>query len=89
MNKTVINLSFKTIDAFEIKFNCYDSFDRPVKWYSVDSNEFNGIAQKIKLGPLESDTFTWSLVSHDLTSKIKNLKIMKIHFTDDITWTAK
>ncbi|WPX08073.1 hypothetical protein [Anaerocellum danielii] len=43
-NITVFNLSLKTIEALELKFNYYDSFGRPVKWYNVGSNEFNRIA---------------------------------------------
>ncbi|MCY6372484.1 DUF5050 domain-containing protein [Clostridium ganghwense] len=88
-NITVVNLSDKEIDAFKISFKCYDAFDKPVNKFLDNSNTFYGVAQNISLKSAEFDEYMWSLSLYDLTTKIKDIKVLEVHFTDGTTWKSK
>lgn len=93
----VMNTSGKDIDAFEFEAKLFDSFDRPVNKLGTDSNIFRGIAQNLLLSkddPTYSldypwDAFTWNLALYDLATKVKDVKIMKVHFTDGTIWNRQ
>lgn len=80
------NTSSKTIDAFECIIYCYDSFDEPAKHYLYNTNKFKGIAQNKKIESGDVTTPTWVLYGYDLTTKIKNIQVTRVHFTDGTTW---
>ena len=79
-NLEFINISFKTIRAFEIEFRCYDDFKRPVKKYRYGSNKFIGIAQQENLAPGKELNCKWVLYGYDNTTNLKYMKIRKIVF---------
>lgn len=79
------NLSGKVIDAFEFRVRCYDTYDRPVNRIGTRSNLFKGIFQEI-IQPNEVLEATWNLTLYDNTTKINDLKITSVHFTDGTTW---
>lgn len=85
----VQNLTIKVINAFELSFQCYDTYDRPVKRLFSGGNIMNGIAQEENIESGAETSCTWNLTLYDLTTKIKNVKITSVHFTDGTTWRAK
>jgi len=80
------NLSPKTIIAYELSFQCYDSYDRPVKRFLNNSNLFNGISQNDNILSGQQDSATWTLTLYDLTTNVKNVKIVSVRFSDGTTW---
>lgn len=86
VNLEVKNLTNKTIDAYEMELECYDTYDRPVREIITASNKFLGISQNNELKPYRSQTDTWSLTWYENVTKVKNVKITSVHFTDGTVW---
>lgn len=86
VNLTIKNLTTKTIVAYQMKVSCYDDFDRPVNRYLSSSNLFKGISQGNSLTPGESQTDTWTLNLYDLATKVKNVTITAVKFSDGTSW---
>lgn len=80
----VVNSTTKNIDAFEFDCKVYDTFDRPVYRWGTQDNTYKGIIQNIKL--VNADDYTWNLAAYSLASKVKDIKIKSVHFTDGTTW---
>ena len=79
---SIKNITKKTIDAYTIRIECYNNFDRPVN--HIDGNIFQGISQET-INPNEEDLFnTWVLHGFDNTTKIK-ISLREVHFTDGTT----
>lgn len=85
-NVVVENNSKKTIDAIEVTFQCYDTFGSPVCKIGTNSNVFKGIVQNITLKSTDLDTYSWSLANYSTATKIKNVQITRVHFTDGSVW---
>jgi hypothetical protein len=97
LNLVVLNKSGKDIDAFEFECKLYDTFDRPVNKVGSKSNVFRGIAQNILLksdgetygADYPWDVFTWNLTLYENATKVKDIKILKVHFTDGSVWISE
>lgn len=85
-NVVAYNTSKKTIDAFEVQFALYDSFNRPVNKIGSKSNIFKGIAQKISLKKSDFEEYKWSLVNYPTATKLKNVQVVAVHFVDGSVW---
>ncbi|QJD87282.1 copper amine oxidase N-terminal domain-containing protein [Cohnella herbarum] len=86
VNLTIKNLTTKTIVAYEMRVSCYDDFDRPVNRFLSSSNLFKGISQGNNLTSGQSQTDTWTLNLYDLATKVKNIKITAVKFSDGTSW---
>ncbi|CAH1216853.1 hypothetical protein PAECIP111893_04189 [Paenibacillus plantiphilus] len=86
---TVTNLTEKRIVSFELSFSCYDAYNDPVNRSFTTSNRFYGKANDISVKMAETYTFTWDLFSFSGTSKISNVKIDKVAFSDGTVWKRK
>ena len=78
---TFRNLSYKTIDYFELKFNLYDSAGRYISpyysWYYLSRG--NNIA------PGEQTTIYWDTWRYNIKS-VKNISIKFVTYTDGTRW---
>lgn len=86
VNLTTKNLMTKTIVAYEMSLRTYDDFDRKVNRWLSSSNLFEGISQNNKIASGSYNTDTWTLNLYDLTTKVKNIKITAVKFSDGTTW---
>lgn len=86
---TVKNLTNKVIDAYELSFQCYDTYDRPVIGLGTKTNTINSIMQNIKVSSGKEVSGTVNLTLYDLTTKVKNVRITSAHFTDGTVWKSK
>ncbi len=79
---TVKNNGTKTADAFTFAVDLYNNFDEQLgEWNRRDNEPFLGISQAtIKPGTIYQDRF--NLAVYDQATKAKNLRIIKVHFTD-------
>ncbi|MWC30148.1 stalk domain-containing protein [Paenibacillus sp. MMS18-CY102] len=82
------NLTEKKIVAFELSFSCFDSYGDPAKGGYPYNNRFYGKANDA-VGWGETYTFTWDLFSYSDTSKISNITIDKVAFSDGSVWKRK
>ena len=85
------NYALKSVVAFEVEFDCYDDFGRPVKYLGIGSNTFSGIipaALGAKILPGEWSSFNWTLSRLPTTTKISNIKITEVLFEDGSTWKS-
>lgn len=83
------NLTEKRIVSFELSFSCVDAYNDPVNRSFTTSNRFYGMANDISIYAGETYTFTWDLFSFSSTSKISNIKIDKVAFSDGTVWKRK
>lgn len=79
------NLSYKTITAFKIQFDCYDAFGAPSRAYD-GSYTFRGYSDSEELAPLDYTQATWTLYVQDNTKTIRNIRITQIMFSDGTSW---
>jgi hypothetical protein len=84
-NIRIKNLGAKTIDAYEIRITCYDSYDRVVRQSISGVSVFNGISQNDNITQGSSESAAWALYFFDNTTKI-NVQLRTIHFTDGTVW---
>ncbi|MBW7474714.1 hypothetical protein K0T92_08145 [Paenibacillus oenotherae] len=85
-NIRVENLTEKKIISFELSFSCYDAYNDPVNRSFTKSNRFYGVSNNADLAFGESATFVWDLFSYSSTTKISNIKIDKVAFSDGTVW---
>ena len=81
---TVKNTSTKTIDAYTIAADLYNNFDEPVEGpdsFGARNNTVSAMSQ-YTLKPGDSEDHNFTLAGYDSVTKIKNVRITKIHFTD-------
>lgn len=83
------NLTEKRIIAFELSFSCYDAYNDPVNRSFSTSNRFYGKGTDVSIETGETYSFTWDLFSYSNTSKISNVKIDKVAFSDGTVWKRK
>ncbi|GGD47911.1 stalk domain-containing protein [Paenibacillus nasutitermitis] len=88
-NIGVTNLTGKRIIAMELSFSCLDSFGEPVNQMFTKSNRFSGRAQDISAESYESYTLTWTLNLFENCSKISNIKIDRVAYSDGTVWKRK
>ena len=86
-NIVLRNISYKEISAIELEFNCYNTFNEPVKYYGFGSRQFDGYAQQMSFGTLDTQSWHWSLYGYSETDRIKNIKITRVAFADGTVWT--
>lgn len=77
---SLYNNAGKDIDALEISFMCFDNFGRPVRKYGRGPHAFNGISQETVKANSKGAAI-WSLIGYDTVTKIKNIKIGKVHYS--------
>jgi hypothetical protein len=78
---TVKNTSNKTIDALEVDAYLFDNFDEPAGEFGRGSNLIIGTYQE-KIAPGASYTGQWNLAVYEMATKVKDLKVRRVHFTD-------
>lgn len=95
LNLPVMNKSGKDIDAFEFTCKLYDAFGEPAYKIGTKSNVFKGIAQGILLPAKGGNTYgeeypweyyEWNLVLYETAIKVDEIKITRVHFTDNTSW---
>ncbi|MBI5071835.1 hypothetical protein HZB93_03025 [Candidatus Falkowbacteria bacterium] len=79
---TLKNNFDKAIDAVELEAYFYNNFDEPVgEWDRKVEEPFQGrLQEKINSGALYPAEFNLAL--YDSATKVKNVKILRIHFVD-------
>ena len=86
-NITFRNISDKTIVSFEIEFICYDSYGKVTTDYPwLYNGKFTGISDRDNIPTNELNTYTWTLYSNERTASIKNVRIVKVAYSDGTTW---
>lgn len=75
-----MNVSYKTIKAFKVEFDCYDIFGSHLNskygyYYVKDTWLLSG----------ENNTYTWS-GPPDNTNHIKNIRVTQVVYSDDTYW---
>ena len=83
---TFRNLSYQTITAFKLTFDCYDAFGDPARWTSYSSNAYNGYMNNIQFAPMEAESYYWTLYLQDSTTNLRNMRITEIVFADGSKW---
>lgn len=84
-NVVIKNKSKKTIDAIEIITKFTNNFGDPVNEYGIaDKPYFKGRLQE-KITPGASTDGSWSIMSFSGATKIKDLEVYRIHYTDGTT----
>ncbi len=86
-NISLRNISYKTVAAIEIEFNCYNAFMDPVKYYGSGSSLYKGNAQKMYLYTLDTQSWYWKLYGYSDTEYIKNIYVKRVAFTDGTVWS--
>lgn len=79
------NLSYKTIVAFLVEYECYDAYLYPNDGY-YGFNYYGGVSE-LQLYPTESDYITMDLSKKFPGTKyIRNIKITKVIYDDGTYW---
>lgn len=82
----VKNNSDKIIDGINIKAKIYNNFDEQVK--GLDNDYFEGTSQET-INPKEMKEFQWSLTFYSGATKVKELELTRVHFTDGEDWNLE
>lgn len=86
---SVKNVSSKTIDAVDIEAFFLNNYGEPIsEWNSKTERAFNGTIQE-KISPNETFPASWNLAVYDNATKVKRVRITRIHFTDGTTISAE
>lgn len=89
-NIKVLNLTSKTIIAFDLSFSCYDVYGSPIETYYSSGNRFQGQATPITLEKGYTGTYSWDLgIVFSNTAKLVNIRIDKVAFSDGTVWKRK
>ncbi|WP_338555158.1 stalk domain-containing protein [Paenibacillus sp. KS-LC4] len=80
------NLTAKTIVSFELSFSTYDAYGDPVKGGYPYTNRFYGKGTNIKLESGYRNIYTWDLYSYSDTTKLKNIQIDRVAYSDGSVW---
>ncbi|KQO01231.1 stalk domain-containing protein [Paenibacillus sp. Leaf72] len=83
------NLTAKTIVSFELSFSTYDAYGDPVKGGYPYTNRFYGKGANVKVLSGYSHIFTWDLYSYSDTTKLKNIQIDRVAYSDGSVWKRK
>lgn len=86
VNITFRNLSYQTISAFKLTFDCYDAFGNPSRWTSYSSNTYEGYVNSLQFEPMDDGTWYWTLYLQESTTNVQNMRITEIVFTDGTKW---
>lgn len=81
------NLTGKTITAFELSFSCYDAYGDPVHF--AGNNRFYGKANGESIASGGTYTFKWDLTWYEDTTKLVNISIDKVAYSDGTSWKRK
>lgn len=79
----------RTVDAITLDFRCYNTFGRRVGRYGSRNNKFGCIAQHLTIHSGEYQNIEWTLHGYGNTSRIKNVRVNEIHYTDDKIWRRR
>lgn len=80
ININFTNVSYKTIKAFKLNFDCYDVFGN----YIEDYNDYYYV-DSTWMSSGDSDTFTWDGTPYE-TDHIGNLRITQVVYSDNTHW---
>lgn len=82
LHVTVRNGTNKTIDGIDLSAYFYNNFDEPIgKWNTKSSDAFIGTSsERISAGV--SDSLLWNLAVYEQATKVKNVTVYRVHFTD-------
>ncbi|SFE52127.1 Copper amine oxidase N-terminal domain-containing protein [Paenibacillus algorifonticola] len=83
------NLTTKKIISFELSFSTYDAYGDPVKGGYPYSNRYYGKVVNSSIGSGESPVYTWDLYGYEDTTKLKNIQIDRVAFSDGSVWKRK
>lgn len=86
-NITFRNISDKTIVSFDVEFTCYDAYGKVTTDYPwLYNGKFTGRSDRDNIPSNELNTYTWTLYSNERTASIKNVRIVKVAYSDGTTW---
>lgn len=81
------NTTKRIVEALEIDFACYDSFNRRLGRYTYGGVRFKGIVQNLWIEPkTKTQKLMWTLHGYENTTYIKNITILQIKFKDGYIW---
>ncbi|ANY65107.1 hypothetical protein BBD42_00395 [Paenibacillus sp. BIHB 4019] len=83
------NLTTKKIVSFELSFSTYDAYGDPVKGGYPYSNRYYGKVVNSSIGSGENPVYTWDLYGYEDTTKLKNIQIDRVAFSDGSVWKRK
>lgn len=83
---TLKNISYKTVAAIELEFNCYDVFMDPVRYYGSGSSLCRCTAKDMYLFTLGTQTWNWKLYGYNDAEYVRNIYITRVAFTDGTVW---
>lgn len=72
----------KTVDGIEVKMYFTDNFDEPVGQWSRSTTEAFIAQSQETIEPGATRSAYWNLAVYDRATKITNLKVIRVHFTD-------
>lgn len=76
------NTSEKTIDGIEVMMSFTNNFDEPIaKWNQGSTSLFIARSQET-IAPGASETGSWNLVAYDSATKITNVRVYRVHYSD-------
>jgi hypothetical protein len=89
LNVTIKNKSKKTIDATDIEAYFLNNYNEPIGKFNLKKEDaFNGTVQE-KIAPNGAHSAQWNLAVYDNATKIKSIRITRVHFADGETITAE
>jgi len=79
---TFKNNSDRAVDAVTLEAYFLNNYDEPVsEWNSKSDKPFYGTIQE-KINPGGSHSSQWNLAVYDHATKIKSIRIIRVHFVD-------
>lgn len=82
LNVYFVNKTDKTVDGIDIEAYFLNNFDEPVGQFGMKRDEaFDGSIQE-KIAPNGTYGAEWNLAVYEQTTKIKSIRITRVHFTD-------
>ncbi len=82
LNVSFLNKTDKTVDGVDIEAYFLNNFDEPVGQFGMKREEAFGGSIQEKINPKGTYTAQWNLAVYEQTTKIKSIKITRVHFTD-------
>lgn len=86
INIVMRNIGYREISAVDLEFNCCNAFGEPVKYNKYGNSLYNGWANKMEFESLETQTWHWDLYGYSEADMIKNLKLIRVAFSDGTVW---
>ncbi|RXZ79868.1 hypothetical protein EBB07_20990 [Paenibacillaceae bacterium] len=84
------NLTEKTVVGFDVSFSCFDAKGNKVNYPFTSSNRFTGLTKsQFKMESGDYYWFKWSLSMFPNTTKISNITIDRVVYSDGTVWKRK